>query len=53
MRDKFSPPVNLRTGQVSARLSGVAVLRPMSDGNYIGFRTAAEAMGHPSTKVKP
>ncbi|MCP4619966.1 MAG: hypothetical protein GY844_26450 [Bradyrhizobium sp.] len=48
IREKFNPPVNLRTNNVSAKISGVAILRPLSDGGFIGFESVDDALGHPT-----
>ena len=49
----FQPPIDARTGQVSAKSCGMAILRPVP-GGYIAFRTAGEAIGHPTGQpVRP
>ena len=47
----FHPPINLRTGQISAKMCGMAILRPLPDGSYIGFKSTADAIGHATAKV--
>lgn len=53
VRPKHNPPVNLRTGQVSARIAGCAILRPLSGGGYLGFENPLDAYGHPTTTMQP
>lgn len=53
IRQKFNPPVDPQTFAVSAKLAGVAILRPLPGGGYIGFETAGDAIGHPTAARQP
>lgn len=49
VRPKHNPPVNMQTGQVSCRLAGLAILRPLAGGGYLGFESVEDARDHPTT----
>jgi len=48
--ERFNPPVDLRTGQVSAKACGAMILRPMPGGGYIRFDRVEDAIGHPTSR---
>lgn len=52
VKGPFNPPIDIRTGQVSARLLGVAILRPLPGGGYIAFDSVNDAINHPTTPRK-
>lgn len=51
VRQFLNPPVDIRTGRVSAKAAGCAIVRKLLDGSYIGFDRADDALGHPTTQV--